>query len=44
MKILREHLDEFGTAKDGRLFQSERGGVVASTACTEVWPRLGSSH
>ncbi|MEU8381973.1 tyrosine-type recombinase/integrase [Streptosporangium sp. NPDC048865] len=37
VRILREHLDEFGTAKDGRLFQSERGGVVASTAYTEVW-------
>ncbi|MEV0419999.1 tyrosine-type recombinase/integrase [Streptosporangium canum] len=37
VKILREHLDEFGTAKDGRLFQTERGGVVGSTAYTEVW-------
>ncbi|MFI6797003.1 hypothetical protein [Streptosporangium canum] len=37
VKILREHPDGFGTAKDGRLFPSERGGVVASTACTEMW-------
>ncbi|MEV0623137.1 tyrosine-type recombinase/integrase [Nonomuraea sp. NPDC050404] len=35
--ILREHIAEYGTAKDGRIFCSERGGVVASTAYTEVW-------
>ncbi|MFG2072175.1 hypothetical protein [Nonomuraea maritima] len=35
--ILRDHIAEFGTAKDGRIFSSERGGVVASTAYTEVW-------
>ncbi|GAA3423219.1 hypothetical protein GCM10018953_04020 [Streptosporangium nondiastaticum] len=29
-------LDEFGIAKDGRLFQIERGGVVGSTAYPEV--------
>ena len=32
-----EHLAEFGVGPDGRLFRSERGGVVASTAYTEVW-------
>jgi integrase len=37
VKILRQHLEEFGTATDGRLFRSERGGVIASTAYTEVW-------
>ncbi|MCA2229634.1 tyrosine-type recombinase/integrase [Nonomuraea aurantiaca] len=37
VKILRQHIEEFGTAKDGRLFRSERDGVVASTAYTEVW-------
>ncbi len=37
VKILRQHLEEFGVAPDGRLFRSERGGVVASTAYTEVW-------
>ncbi|GAA3575251.1 hypothetical protein GCM10022419_065460 [Nonomuraea rosea] len=35
--IIREHIAEYGTAKDGRFFRSERGGVVASTAYTEVW-------
>ncbi|MFF4197474.1 hypothetical protein [Nonomuraea sp. NPDC001831] len=37
VKILRAHIAEYGTAKDGRIFRSEREGVVASTAYTEVW-------
>ncbi|MEV0353139.1 site-specific integrase [Nonomuraea sp. NPDC050680] len=37
VKILREHIAEFGVGEDGRIFRSERGGVVASTAYTEVW-------
>ncbi|MFO7399921.1 MAG: tyrosine-type recombinase/integrase [Actinomycetales bacterium] len=37
VKILRQHIDEYGVGPDGRLFRSERGGVVASTAYTEVW-------
>ncbi|MER5322518.1 tyrosine-type recombinase/integrase [Streptosporangium roseum] len=37
VKILRQHIDEYGTGEDGRLFRSERGGVIASTAYTEVW-------
>jgi len=37
VKILREHIKEFGVALDGRLFRSERGKPVASTAYTEVW-------
>ncbi|MFI9575598.1 tyrosine-type recombinase/integrase [Microbispora rosea] len=36
-KILRQHIEEYGPSVDGWLFQSERGGVVASTAYTEVW-------
>ncbi|MGA8458220.1 MAG: tyrosine-type recombinase/integrase [Streptosporangiaceae bacterium] len=35
--ILREHIDTFGTAPDGRIFASERGHVVASTAISDVW-------
>ncbi len=35
--ILRQHIDEYGTGADGRIFRSERGGVIASTAYTEVW-------
>ncbi|MEU8397984.1 hypothetical protein AB0C28_22545 [Nonomuraea sp. NPDC048892] len=36
-RILREHLAEDGTGEDGRIFRSERRGVIASTAYTEVW-------
>ncbi|PRX61461.1 hypothetical protein B0I32_115318 [Nonomuraea fuscirosea] len=37
VKILRQHIEDFGLGSGGRLFQSEHGGVVASTAYTEVW-------
>ncbi|MEV0408508.1 site-specific integrase [Actinoallomurus sp. NPDC050550] len=37
VKILREHIAEFGTAEDGRIFQTERGGIVGSTAYGDVW-------
>ena len=35
--ILRAHIDTFGVAKDGRIFSSERGQPVASTAISDVW-------
>jgi integrase len=35
--ILRQHIDTFGTAPDGRIFASDRGHVVASTAISDVW-------
>ncbi|MFE3926983.1 tyrosine-type recombinase/integrase [Streptomyces sp. YIM B13508] len=35
--ILRQHLDTFGTAEDGRLFANERGGVVGSSTYYRVW-------
>jgi Replication initiator protein, pSAM2 len=35
--ILRGHIEAFGVAPDGRLFSSERGQVVASTALSDVW-------
>lgn len=35
--LLREHLEEFGTADDGRLFQSEYGNVVAASSYSRVW-------
>jgi integrase len=35
--ILRQHTDTFGAAADGRIFASERGHVVASTAASDVW-------
>lgn len=35
--ILRAHLDEFGTAPDGRLFQGERGEEVPVITYFRVW-------
>ncbi len=37
VKILHDHIEEYGAAADGRLFRTERGGPVGSTAYTEVW-------
>ena len=34
--ILRSHIDTFGVADDGRIFSSERGHPVASTAISDV--------
>ena len=35
--ILRTHIGTFGVATDGRIFSSERGHPVASTAISDVW-------
>lgn len=35
--ILRQHIAAFGVTADGRIFASERGQVVASTALSDVW-------
>jgi integrase len=35
--LLREHLDEFGPAPDGRLFAGVRGGPLSETVYTRVW-------
>ncbi|MGW1903089.1 tyrosine-type recombinase/integrase [Streptomyces hirsutus] len=35
--ILRAHLKTFGTAKEGRVFGNERGGVVGSSTYWRVW-------
>lgn len=37
MQLLRRHLDEYGTAPDGRLFRAVRGGRVRWTEYTELW-------
>jgi integrase len=37
--ILRHHIDCFGTAADGRLFDSGRGNVIASSTYSRVWKR-----
>ncbi|MFG1811233.1 tyrosine-type recombinase/integrase [Streptomyces sp. NPDC049040] len=35
--LLLDHIEEFGTADDGRLFQSEYGNVVAASSYSRVW-------
>ncbi|MCH0560017.1 site-specific integrase [Streptomyces sp. MUM 16J] len=37
VRLLREHLAEFGAAKDGRLFASERGNVIAASSYSRAW-------
>ena len=37
VRILRDHLTEFGTAMDGRLFRNERGGVVGASTYSRAW-------
>ncbi|RLL68906.1 site-specific integrase [Streptomyces sp. Z26] len=39
VSMLRDHLSDFGTAEDGRIFASERGNVVASSSYYRVWTR-----
>jgi integrase len=35
--LLRDHLDEFGTAPDGRLFAGARGGLLSESTYGPVW-------
>ncbi|MGW7024285.1 tyrosine-type recombinase/integrase [Streptomyces decoyicus] len=35
--MLRQHMERYGTAPDGRLFVAARGGRVRSTEYAEVW-------
>jgi hypothetical protein len=35
--ILREHIDRFGIAEDGRLFRSDRGRPVGASTYSTVW-------
>ncbi|TVZ85451.1 tyrosine-type recombinase/integrase [Streptomyces sp. BK340] len=37
VRLLQDHVKEFGTAEDGRLFASERGNVVAASSYSRVW-------
>ncbi|MDG4828259.1 tyrosine-type recombinase/integrase [Solwaraspora sp. WMMD1047] len=37
VEILRQHIDRYGVAEDGRLFRSERGSVVAASTYSRVW-------
>ncbi|WP_435810929.1 hypothetical protein [Streptomyces rubiginosohelvolus] len=34
--VLRSHIERFGTAPDGRLFRTSRGGVIQDTGYGEV--------
>ena len=36
-RILRQHIDTFGVMPDGRIFASDRGHTIASTAISDVW-------
>ena len=40
--LLREHIERFGTAPDGRLFRSERGGVIQPSTWWQVWRKVRS--
>ncbi|MGW4491352.1 tyrosine-type recombinase/integrase [Streptomyces sp. NPDC004376] len=35
--MLRAHIEEFGLAADGRIFQNERGGLVGTSSYWRVW-------
>jgi integrase len=35
--ILRDHIDRFGLADDGRLFRSDRGTPVGASTYSRVW-------
>ena len=37
MRILREHIDEFGSADDGRLFRNECSGIIGSATYSRTW-------
>jgi hypothetical protein len=36
VRALQEHIKEFATATDGRLFRNERGGILGSTTYSRV--------
>ncbi|MFI2908957.1 hypothetical protein ACG2OD_11985 [Streptomyces sp. PDY-4] len=40
--MLHAHVQEFGTAKDGRLFQNERGGLLGTSSYQRVWQEARS--
>jgi integrase len=37
VKIIRAHVKRYGTAPDGRLFQTTRGGILQDSAYIAVW-------
>jgi integrase len=38
--LLREHIERFGTASNGRLFRSERGGLIQPSTWWQVWRKV----
>ncbi|MFD0571772.1 tyrosine-type recombinase/integrase [Kitasatospora gansuensis] len=39
VQLLREHIEKYGTAPDGRLFQTFRGGLVQESSYGVVWSK-----
>ncbi|MFJ9459163.1 tyrosine recombinase XerC [Kitasatospora sp. NPDC101447] len=39
VRMLREHVDEFGLGLDGRLFQASEGGLLSTKETSEVWKK-----
>jgi integrase len=37
VKLLRAHIQRYGTTPDGRIFQTTRGGILQDSAYTAVW-------
>jgi integrase len=37
VRLLRAHIARYGTAPDGRIFQTSRGGIVQDSAYSAVW-------
>jgi integrase len=38
-RLLRDHLAEYDTAPDGRLFRGEGGDLLSDTVCTRTWEK-----
>lgn len=43
VRMLREHIETYGTAEDGRLFRAHRGGHVLSKEYGEIWQAARSA-
>jgi integrase len=39
VRLLRDHLDRFGTAPDGRLFGGRRGSILSESTYGRIWQR-----
>ncbi|MEV0177701.1 tyrosine-type recombinase/integrase [Streptomyces sp. NPDC050625] len=43
VRLLRRHIERFGTAADGRLFRTNRDGLVQESGYGEVWAKARTS-